>query len=76
MESLDLAILEMKGERYDAAATSLRRGVSDGDLRCSFVLGLLTLEGKGTVRAAATRAKISKASSSGWTRTRSAGTGR
>jgi hypothetical protein len=50
MESLDLAISEMEGGRYDAAATYLRRGVSDGDLRCNFVLGLLTLEGKGAER--------------------------
>jgi TPR repeat protein len=50
LESLDLAISEMEGERYNAAATYLRRGVSQGDLRCSFVLGLLTLEGMGTER--------------------------
>jgi TPR repeat protein len=49
-DPLILAIAEMEGGRYEGAATYLRRGVTDGDLRCNFALGMLTLEGKGTER--------------------------
>jgi TPR repeat protein len=47
---LSLAVAEMEGGRYDGAAAYLRRGASDGDLRCTYALGMLTLEGKGTQR--------------------------
>ena len=50
VDSLSLAVAEMEEGRYQDAATSLRQGVSDGDQRCAFVLGMLTLEGKGTER--------------------------
>jgi hypothetical protein len=50
MSPLGLAAFEMEGERYEAATSHLRRGDSDGDLRCSYALGMLTLEGRGTER--------------------------
>jgi TPR repeat protein len=49
-DPVSLAIAEMEGGRYEGAATYLRQGVSDGDLRCNYALGMLTLEGKGTER--------------------------
>jgi len=56
----------MEGGRHDGAAAYLRRGASDGDLRCIYALGMLTLEGKGTERDA-TRASdlLRKAASAG-----------
>jgi len=44
------AIAEMEEGRYEAAASFLKWGVNDGDLRCNYALGLLTLEGRGTER--------------------------
>jgi TPR repeat protein len=49
-DPLSLALAEMEGGCYEGAATYLRRGVSDGDLRCNYALGMLALEGKGTER--------------------------
>lgn len=57
-DPLSFAIAEMERDRYERATAYLRLGANDGDLRCSYVLGLLTLEGKGTERDTALAADL------------------